>query len=287
MEGATVDDMADRVPDDFRPIIRVQSKVPKGNFSTKPQGFRRMSTNTERQESMIGEVVKALRARGEEFAKMEEGLLREVIREGVAESVLTEAAVPSAEFVEQMAARVRFRAKISDEERRIRAKLAARLGTKLDDLDAVVHRQFEGATRDIAERYAQAVRQERARRVTESVLQGLAGKDNASLRDLLAGAADAVADAVVRVQGEIPWERVEQRLREHAGKPLTDSDIEGLLRLARQRAPVPLASGDVAQVAQAVSQAVQQVSLNVQKIIAVALENERASDAEHPRYYDP
>lgn len=246
-----------------------------------------MSTNTERLESIIGEVVKALRARGDEFAKTEEELLREVIREGLAESVLTDATGPSAEFVEQMAARVRFRAKISEEERRIRAKLAARLGTKLDDLDAVVHRQFEGATRDIAERYAQAVRQERARRVTESVLQGLAGKDNASLRDLLAGAADAVADAVVRVQGEIPWDQVEQQLREKTGKPLGESDIDSLLKLARKRAPVPLASGDVAQVAQAVSQAVQQVSLNVQKIIAVALENERAADAEHPRYYDP
>lgn len=246
-----------------------------------------MSTSTDTLESMVQEVVRQIRGRGPEFTRVPEELVREVAREALAGAVLSECSPPEAAWVDQVAARVRARMKLTEEEREIRGKLAAKLGANLDELDAIVHRQFEGATRDIADRYAQAVRQERARRVTESVLQGLAGKEQASLSDLLHGAANAVAEAVLRVQGKTPANDWERRLESASGRSLSESEVAELIELARRGPPVALASGDIAQVAQAVSQAVQQVAVNVQKIVSVALENERAADAEHPRYYDP
>ena len=157
-----------------------------------------------------------------------------------------------------------------------------------DVLGAIVARQFEGATRDIASRHLEAVRHEKMRRLIAGILEALGGP-GATLVDVLNGAGRAVTDAVTAGAGGIPWADLEKRLAA-LGTATGDRDesrqvLESWLR-ARTGA-VPLDAAATAQLAHAVSQAVQQVAVNVQKIITVALDAERSGDAENPRYSSP
>ena len=132
-----------------------------------------------------------------------------------------------------------------------------------DAIGAIVGRTFEGATQDIAGRHLSLVRQERTRRLVSGVLSALGG-DGATLIDLLQGAGRAVTDALVQGLAGVPPGEVGKR-----------------------PASVPLDAAASAQVAHAVSQAVQQVALQVQKILTVALDAERVGDADHPKYSSP
>lgn len=132
-----------------------------------------------------------------------------------------------------------------------------------DALGAIVGRTFEGATQDIAGRHLSMVRQERTRRVISGVLAGLGG-EGATLTDLLHGAGRAVTDSLVQGMGGVPRGETEKRA-----------------------ASVPLDAASTAQLAHAVSQSVQQVALNVQKMVAVALDAERTGDMDNPRYSSP
>lgn len=179
-------------------------------------------------------------------------ILHTVASEWVAGQPGSAGSVLTPELTQELAGKALRLAAVSTEERAIRAKLATKLGSTIGDIDQIVHRHFEGATRDIAERHFEATRQERARRITTGVLVALGG-EGATLETILTGAARAVTRPVMEAI----------------------APAKGLEGAA------------AAQLAQAVSQTVQQVALNVQKIISVALESERSGDATHPKYYYP
>ena len=185
-------------------------------------------------------------------SKVPPHILRQVAAEWVAGLPPSAEAVLTPELTQQLAEKALRLAAVTTEEQVIRAKLATKLGSTLGDIDQIVHRHFEGATRDIAERHFEATRLERARRITTGVLVALGG-EGATLESVLTGAARAVT------------------------KPVTEA----------VQATKGLDAAVTAQLAQAVSQAVQQVALNVQKIISVALESERSGDTTHPKYYYP
>ncbi|MCC6234847.1 MAG: hypothetical protein IT580_19545 [Verrucomicrobiales bacterium] len=214
-------------------------------------------------------------------------ILPPVVEDWILTLAPTSEALPEAAVLETLAARALARAQMTTEERTIRAKLAAQLGSSLDDLEAIVQRQFEGATRSIADRHTQAVRLDRTRGLIEAVLHGLGGH-GATLEQILTGAGRAVAVPVLEVFGETNLAELERRLRETSSRVLSPVEVEELLRLLRQRRGIPSTdAAAVGQVAQAASQAVQQVAVNVQKIVTVALEAARAADETDPRYYYP
>lgn len=156
-----------------------------------------------------------------------------------------------------------------------------------DSLGTIVNRRFEGATQDITGRHQVVVREERLRRLVAGVLEGLGGR-GATLTDLLQGAGRAVTDSVVQGLGGVPVSEIERRILALRGQPATASELDAIVALLRARpATSPLDGPSTAQLAYAVSQAVQQVAANVQKIVTVALDAERTADQENPKYSSP
>lgn len=182
----------------------------------------------------------------ERLKDVPEDLLEAVVRDWLERNPAESTVSTRPEVVQELVERAQLRV----EEASIRARLAAKLGHSFDDLGKIVSDRFEGATKEIAERHFDAVRQERTRRITRAVLDALGG-EGATLDKILLGAGQAVTT------------------------PL------GSFKPTAKDAAV------IGQVAQAVSQAVQQVAINVQKIVTVALESERSAAATHPKYYDP
>jgi len=164
----------------------------------------------------------------------------------------------------------------------------ASMGGGSDVLGAIVSRQFEGATQDIASRHLEAVRHERTRRLIAGILEALGGP-GANLVDVLHGAGRAVTDAVTAGAGGIPWTELEKRLAALGAATGDREESRKVLEswLRARAVAVPLDAAATAQLAHAVSQAVQQVAVNVQKIVTVALDAERSGDAENPRYSSP
>lgn len=176
-------------------------------------------------------------------------------------------------------------AKIRDQAlRQIAEQLAA---DEPDHLAAVVDRSFPSASGSIARRHLEAVREERYQRLITGLLEALGGA-NATLPDLLAGAGRAVTDALAESLGGVPSTEVRRRLDALKGRAVNAADIDEIKALLDRKSGVKTPdSAALAQIAQAASQAVQQVAFNVQKIITVTLEAERAADAENPKYYYP
>ncbi len=160
-------------------------------------------------------------------------------------------------------------------------------GSEPDHLAAVVHEPFPSASGDIARRHLEAVREERTQRLIAGILQSLGGP-GATLPDLLLAAGRAVTDPVAESLGSIPVAEFRRRLDAWKGRPPEAGEIEDLKALLQRRASAPIAEpAALAQVALAASQAVQQAAFNIQKILTVALEAERAADATNPKYYYP
>lgn len=159
--------------------------------------------------------------------------------------------------------------------------------TEPDHLAAVVDRTFPSASGDIARRHLQAVREERFQRLVAGVLEALGGP-KATFTDLLAGAGRAVTDPVAESLGSVPATEIRRRLDALKGRSVNAADIEEIKALVDRKSggKTPDATS-VAQIAIAASQAVQQAAFNIQKIITVTLEAERAADAENPKYYYP
>jgi hypothetical protein len=240
--------------------------------------------NENQHQSLKQRLLEHLRSR-DALRSATDDVLVAVIDEWILAQAPAPDALPSPEVLDTLAARVLARAKLSAEERSVRARLAAQLGSSLADLDAIVQRQFEGATRDIATRHSQAVRLDRTRRVIEAVLYGLGGQ-GATLEQVLAGAGRAVTLPVLEVFGQSVSADLERRLRNAANRALAPAEVDELLQLLRQRQAIPTAEpAAIGQVAQAASQAVQQAAVNVQKILTVALEADRSGDKDGYTYY--
>ena len=179
------------------------------------------------------------------------------------------------------------RERMSAEEREILSKLSHKLGSTLDEFDVLVQRRFEGATREIVERHAREVRHERSRRVVESVLQALGG-DKSTLAGILDGAATAFTTPIISGLSGVSVAELRKRLQALEKGGATTAEIQSLLALLKSSGNTAEIDGAaVAQIAVALSQLLQQVAINVQKIVTVALDADRSGDATHPKYYPP
>lgn len=168
--------------------------------------------------------------------------------------------------------------------RQVAEQLAA---SEPDHLAAVVDRTFPSASGDIAKRHLEAVREERFQRLIAGVLEALGGP-KATFTDLLTGAGRAVTDTVAESLGSIPATEIRRRLDALKGRSVNAADVEEIKALVDRKSGVKTPdSVAVAQIAQAASLAVQQAAFNIQKIITVTLEADRAADAENPKYYYP
>lgn len=169
--------------------------------------------------------------------------------------------------------------------RQVAEQLAA--GGETDHLAAVVDRNFPSASGDIAKRHYATVRLERYQRLVAGLLEALGGP-RATFGDLLAAAGRAVTDPVAESLAGIPAAEIRRRLDALKGRSVNAADIEEIKSLVERKAAAKAPDSiAIAQIAQAASQAVQQAAFNVQKILTVALEAERAADAENPKYYYP
>jgi hypothetical protein len=186
-------------------------------------------------------------------------------------------------LLKQVGARDRMTA----EEREILSNLSHKLGSTLDEFDVLVQRRFEGATRELVERHAHDVRIERTRRVVESVLQALGG-DKGTLAGILEGAANAFTSPILSGASGVPVADLRKRLQKLAKDGANPTEIQDLLALLKPPGKTAEIDGAaLAQIAVGLSQLLQQVSINVQKIVTVALDADRSGDTTHPKYYPP